>query len=327
MFFLANALYFSFPGSETMLNIIMLFLEIFIIGLAIFLILIEVLSALLIYFNEDVKMMPSHFTPEMESFLDIFFLIFPTLVIIYILVPTLGFLYASDFNIDTSNFTLTLSVVGHQWYWSYEYHIKGFNRILLMDFSESKDLYQWDSIMMDSWDRRLLTVDNPVLFPVLTPVLLQVTSDDVIHSWALPQLGIKVDALPGRIATVILHTYINARWVGQCSELCGAYHAFMPIVMESVTVRAFFVWTLEDMQLSDLFGIDFENDEKNYISAEEDYYDANSNKFARKYTRIKRLISSKVWHYSEYSNFKKKLSRFLRKHDELDDTRTDYLYS
>jgi cytochrome c oxidase subunit 2 len=128
---------------------------------------------------------------------------------------------------------MTLKVTGHQWYWSYAYPDQG-------DFT-------FDSILVAEEDLeegqlRLLTVDNRVILPVDTNIQVLITSDDVIHNWAIPSLGMKIDATPGRV---------NERWVrideegmyyGMCSELCGVNHGFMPIQVEAVSKEAFAEW-------------------------------------------------------------------------------------
>ena len=244
LFEIANFFNFSFPGNETMFNLIVLFSEIFAVGFAISYILTEILTSIILYFNEEKKNMPYHYTSEMESFLDIFFLLFPTFVVLYILLPTLGFLFNMELSADNAGYTTQLSVTGHQWYWSYEYTYYPKNPIIpsLKFLSETKIVEQYNSILASAVNGRLLSSDNPVLFPVKTPIITHVTSADVAHSWAIPQLGIKVDALPGKVASAILYADVCDTWYGQCSELCGPYHAFMPIELQSVTPRTFYIW-------------------------------------------------------------------------------------
>jgi cytochrome c oxidase subunit 2 len=96
--------------------------------------------------------------------------------------------------------------------------------------------------MVDSQTNRLLSVDNALVVPVDVPITLSITAFDVIHSFALPQLGIKVDAIPGRVAQALLVVNYTGTYYGQCSELCGVYHGFMPIVLEVVSLESFFDW-------------------------------------------------------------------------------------
>lgn len=246
--FIGNLLYFGFPANDSMFSLIILFSEIFFIGLAIIYLISEIFIRLIYKFVNTKKKVPAHFTAEMESFLDIFFLSFPTAIILYILTPTLGYLYISEFGPE-SNFSLTINITGHQWYWTYEYHYLGFNKVLEIDFTKVMDLVFFDSIMLNESKLRLLLADYTAIIPVHTHILLQITSDDVIHSWAVPQLGIKVDAIPGRISTAVLFLDVKGKWFGQCSELCGALHGFMPIAVQSVSIPTFIIWLLTKFNL------------------------------------------------------------------------------
>lgn len=177
---------------------------------------------------------PFYFSKREESLLDICFLVFPTIVVILILIPTLGFLYNNEYNVEHVSTAMSIDVVGHQWYWSYEYHIG--NSLEVIDFS-------FDSILdVDAVENLYLEVDRRVVIPTDVCVSLTITSTDVIHSWAVPQLGIKVDAIPGRLANAVLYTFIDGVFYGQCSELCGVLHGFMPICVESVPLNLFFCW-------------------------------------------------------------------------------------
>jgi heme/copper-type cytochrome/quinol oxidase subunit 2 len=178
---------------------------------------------------------PEHFTKRAESLLDICFLVFPTLVVIFILIPTLGFLYNNEYQIEHLTTAFSIDVVGHQWYWSYEYHLGVIDSVF--DFS-------FDSVLdVDAVQNVNLEVDRHVVIPTDVFVSITITSTDVIHSWAVPQLGIKVDAIPGRIANTVLYSFISGTFYGQCSELCGVLHGFMPICVESVPTKLFFIWT------------------------------------------------------------------------------------
>lgn len=172
---------------------------------------------------------------ELESFLDFFFLILPTLIIIYILIPSLGLLYNNELEFDSSDYSFSIEVVGHQWYWSYQYKIDWW---ILFDFNiQYTDLF--DSVLILE-EPRLLSVDTVLTIPSYTNILLVITSADVIHSWSLPSAGIKIDAIPGRVATIPLILYAERFYYGQCSELCGVYHGFMPIVVRCISRNLFF---------------------------------------------------------------------------------------
>jgi cytochrome c oxidase subunit 2 len=162
--------------------------------------------------------------------IEIIWTVLPAVILIILALPSLRLLYLID---ETTEPRITLKTVGHQWYWSYEY-------------SDFKDI-EFDSYMMPSNDLekgqfRLLEVDNRVVLPYLTQVRLLVTAGDVIHSWTIPSLGIKADAVPGRLNQ--LNVFFNRPGVfyGQCSEICGANHSFIPITVEAVNPADFLSW-------------------------------------------------------------------------------------
>nr|YP_008592418.1 cytochrome c oxidase subunit II [Pseudorhombus cinnamoneus]AFC88445.1 cytochrome oxidase subunit 2 [Pseudorhombus cinnamoneus] len=157
--------------------------------------------------------------------------ILPGIILILIAFPSLRILYLMD---EINNPHLTVKAFGHQWYWSYEY-------------SDYQDL-AFDSYMVPTNDLtpgqfRLLEADSRMVTPMESPVRLLVSADDVLHSWTVPALGVKVDAVPGRLNQT---TFIMSRpgvFFGQCSEICGANHSFMPIVVEAVPVQYFEDWS------------------------------------------------------------------------------------
>lgn len=162
--------------------------------------------------------------------IELWWTVIPAVILFVLGFFSLRLLYFLD---DTSNRTISIKAIGHQWYWSYEY-------------GEIGDLI-YDSYIVPTKDLRvgdfrLLEVDNRVVLPTNTDVRVLVTSGDVIHSWALPALSIKVDAVPGRINQVNLFGSMPGVVYGQCSEICGANHSFMPIVVELVPVKSFLSW-------------------------------------------------------------------------------------
>jgi cytochrome c oxidase subunit 2 len=248
--FLGNSFFFGFPGNDFMFGMILLFIELFYLGATVICFIGEVIATIVTHFNSSKKKFPSQFTAEMESFIDIFFLLFPTAVILFILIPSLGFLYTEEMNSD-SNFSMTITVTGHQWYWTYEIDMPVMNRLIFSDLSSHKNfeihaiLLDYENITGKTATPRLLGTDNVILFPHSTKILVQLSSDDVIHSWSIPQLGIKIDAIPGRVSSTVLYTDIEGTWYGQCSELCGVYHGFMPIHMHSTSKVYYFLWFFE----------------------------------------------------------------------------------
>nr|YP_002734947.1 cytochrome c oxidase subunit II [Coptosoma bifarium]ABZ01984.1 cytochrome c oxidase subunit II [Coptosoma bifarium] len=156
----------------------------------------------------------------------------PAITLIFIALPSLKLLYMID---EVNNPVLTLKVIGHQWYWSYEYS----------DFSNIEfDSYMKPSTMIEDQEFRLLEVDNRTVIPMNSQIRMLVTAADVLHSWAMPSLGIKIDAVPGRLNQGMLNMSRPGLMYGQCSEICGANHSFMPIVMESTTMSDFIKWMI-----------------------------------------------------------------------------------
>lgn len=148
--------------------------------------------------------------------------ILPSFLLVFIAFPSLKILYIID---ECGDAFMTFKATGFQWYWVYEY-----GDIFDSDFG---------SYMRPFSSFRLLDCDDRFFVPFNIPVRLVVTSGDVIHSWTVPSLGVKADAVPGRLNQIILHCFRLGLYVGQCSEICGSGHSFMPIVLESVPVGAF----------------------------------------------------------------------------------------
>jgi cytochrome c oxidase subunit 2 len=159
---------------------------------------------------------------------EVFWTVFPSFILLAIATPSPILLYQLD---AVEPISLCVKVVGHQWYWTYEI---GSSTGLFLDFLPYRRVRMqtfFDSYMLptDLSNFRLLEVDNPFFAPVQTPLTFMVTSTDVIHSWSIPSLGVKVDAIPGRLNQVGVEIVGPGIFFGQCSELCGINHAFMPI--------------------------------------------------------------------------------------------------
>nr|QNS38381.1 cytochrome c oxidase subunit II [Calyptomena viridis] len=157
--------------------------------------------------------------------------ILPAIVLIMLALPSLQILYMMD-EVDEPD--LTLKAIGHQWYWSYEY----------TDFKNlSFDSYMLPPTELPLGHFRLLEVDNRIVIPMESLTRVIVTADDVLHSWAIPSLGVKTDAIPGRLNQTSFITTRPGVFYGQCSEICGANHSFMPIVVESTPLSHFESWS------------------------------------------------------------------------------------
>ena len=173
------------------------------------------------------------------TLIELIWTITPALILILIAFPSFKLLYLMDEVTDPS---LSILVEGHQWYWSYQYP----------DFLNSdEEFIEFDSYLVPEADLeegalRLLEVDNRVIIPELTHVRFIITAADVIHSFAVPALGIKVDAYPGRLNQSSVLINREGTFYGQCSEICGILHSSMPIVVESVSLEKFLLW-LQDI--------------------------------------------------------------------------------
>nr|YP_008993054.1 cytochrome c oxidase subunit II [Cynoglossus quadrilineatus]AFB71237.1 cytochrome oxidase subunit 2 [Cynoglossus quadrilineatus] len=166
-----------------------------------------------------------------SQLIEIIWTIMPAMVLAAIALPSLRILYLMD---EVNDPHLTVKAIGHQWYWNYEY-------------SDYKEL-SFDSYMIPTQDltpgqSRLLEVDHRMVIPSNSPVRVLVTAEDVLHSWAVPSLGVKMDAVPGRLNQTTIFASRTGVFYGQCSEICGANHSFMPIVVESIPLNYFKDWT------------------------------------------------------------------------------------
>lgn len=166
--------------------------------------------------------------------IEIIWTLIPTFILILIAIPSFGLLYAMDDIIDPE---VTLKTVGHQWYWSYEYsdYVSSIGKI-------SFDSYMIPEAELNIGQLRLLEVDNSVVLPVGVYIRINVTAADVLHSWAVPSLGIKIDAVPHRINSGIIFLQRTGVFYGQCSEICGVNHGFMPIVVKAVSINNYINW-------------------------------------------------------------------------------------
>nr|ARH54574.1 cytochrome c oxidase subunit 2 [Platystomos albinus] len=162
--------------------------------------------------------------------IEIIWTILPAVTLIFIALPSLRLIYILD---EINNPLISVKSMGHQWYWSYEYS----------DFKN----FEFDSYMvptndLNSFNFRLLDVDNRMIVPFKTQIRILVSSTDVIHSWTVPSIGVKMDATPGRLNQASFLIYRPGLFYGQCSEICGTNHSFMPITIESVSPNHFILW-------------------------------------------------------------------------------------
>ncbi len=164
-----------------------------------------------------------------NTFLEILWTAIPVVIVLGIAVPSLNLQFYMD---KTHEPDITIKVTGHQWYWGYEY----------IDYSINFESRMLNGEDLKPKDKRLLSVDNPLVIPVNTNVRVLTTSADVIHSWAVPAFGIKKDTIPGRLNETWMRVTREGTYFGQCSELCGSGHGFMPIEVRVVSVSKFHDW-------------------------------------------------------------------------------------
>lgn len=176
-----------------------------------------------------------YFAMNHYPLLEIIWTVVPGLILMLIAVPSFALLYAID---ELVNPLMTLKIIGHQWYWNYQYS----------DFAQRKeDILLFDSYMIKDEElvngyERLLETDFRVIVPGRTLLRFLVSSTDVLHSWTIPSLGLKMDACPGRLNEIFLFIKRYGLFFGQCSEICGINHAFMPVALHSIPSDYYLIW-------------------------------------------------------------------------------------
>lgn len=221
---------FQDPATPVMQGIIDLHHDIFFFMITILVFVVWIGGRTLYHFHESKNAFPEKIVHG--TFLEIVWTIAPSLILICIAIPSFALLYSLDSVVDPA---LTIKAIGHQWYWEYEYSDYGTNSLTF-------DSYMIPEDQLELGDLRLLEVDNRVVVPVKTHVRMIITAADVLHSWAVPSLGVKCDAVPGRLNQTAFFIKRQGVFYGQCSELCGANHAFMPIVIEAVSLENYIAW-------------------------------------------------------------------------------------
>nr|QRH17125.1 cytochrome c oxidase subunit II [Harpiocephalus harpia] len=196
------------------------------------LMIVFLISSLVLYIMSMMMMTNLTHTSTMDAqAVETIWTILPALILIMIALPSLRILYMMD---EINNPSLTIKTIGHQWYWSYEY-------------TDYEDLV-FDSYMIPTSELhpgqfRLLEVDNRIILPTELTIRMLITSEDVLHSWTIPSLGLKTDAIPGRLNQTTLLATRPGLYYGQCSEICGSNHSFMPIVLEMIPLKYFEKWS------------------------------------------------------------------------------------
>ncbi|MGY3236374.1 cytochrome c oxidase subunit 2 [Bradyrhizobium sp. USDA 4472] len=210
-------------GSPVMDNIVSFhnFLSYLIIAITLFV--LALLVIVVVKFNARANPVPSRTTHN--TLIEVVWTLVPVLILVGIAVPSFRLLFLE---LDVPKADLTIKATGKQWYWSYAYPDNG--------------KFEFDSLMAQDKQPRLLGVDNEMVVPVNKVIRVQVTGADVIHAFALPAFGVKIDAIPGRLNETWFKATKTGMFYGQCSELCGKDHAFMPIAIRVVNDQEFASW-------------------------------------------------------------------------------------
>jgi cytochrome c oxidase subunit 2 len=190
---------------------------------AITLFVLALLIIVVVKFNAKANPVPSKTTHN--TLIEVAWTLIPVLILVALVVPSFRLLFLE---LDVPKADLTIKATGKQWYWSYAYPDNG--------------KFEFDSLMAQDKQPRLLGVDNEMVVPVNKIVRVQTTGADVIHSFAVPAFGIKIDAIPGRLNETWFKATKTGMFYGQCSELCGKDHAFMPIAVRVVNDQEFAAW-------------------------------------------------------------------------------------
>nr|YP_009527960.1 cytochrome c oxidase subunit II [Ornithodoros sonrai]AYN50613.1 cytochrome c oxidase subunit II [Ornithodoros sonrai] len=214
----------SFPNSNSPIMEQLIFFH----DHSMMIIIMIVIITLYMIFNIMTNQMTNRFLMEGQE-IETLWTILPAIILISIALPSLRLLYLMEESFFPS---ISMKIMGHQWYWSYEYS----------DFNIEYDSFMIPNEEMTTSTFRLLDVDNRLIMPYNANTRILVTSADVIHSWTIPSLGVKMDAVPGRLNQITTMASRPGIFFGQCSEICGANHSFMPISMETTSINNFLYW-------------------------------------------------------------------------------------
>jgi len=191
------------------------------------------LAYVILRFREKANPVPSKFTHNWT--LEIAWITIPTLIVLFIAIYSMRLLYFQDLQQEPD---MRINVTGYQWYWGYSYPDHG-------DIEFMSYMIADEDINKDKGEKRLLSTDTKVVLPIDTTVQILVTAGDVLHAWTVPAFGVKIDAIPGHINETWVNISKPGIYYGQCSELCGKDHSYMPIEVHAVTKEEFNKWVLE----------------------------------------------------------------------------------
>lgn len=205
-------------GFHDALLVIITLIALFVLGLLIY---------VMVRFNAKANPTPSKTTHN--TLIEVLWTVIPIVILVGIAIPSFKLLYYQN---TVPEADMTIKAIGHQWYWTYEYPDEGF----------TFDAFMIDDESLEPGQPRLLATDNDIVVPVGKTVRVQVTADDVIHAFAVPALGVKVDTVPGKLNETWFQASEPGVFYGQCSELCGVGHAFMPITVRAVSDAEYQQW-------------------------------------------------------------------------------------
>lgn len=226
------------PGSPIMEQIVSFHTALIWVIAAISLFVLTLLAIIVFRFNS--KSNPTPTKTSHNTVIEVLWTVVPIIILVFIAIPSFKLLFfAGRLPADAA---MTLKITGHQWFWSYDYPDQGGLHFDSMVKCRTTEDCAGQADANGQVPLRLLDVDNPVVVPVGTTIRIQLVSDDVIHSWAVPSLGIKTDAVPGRLQETWTKIEHEGSYYGQCSELCGVDHGFMPINIVAVSKEAFADW-------------------------------------------------------------------------------------
>ena len=221
----------------------------------------------IIVFRYNAKSNPEPSRTTHNTFLEVAWTAVPVLILVLMAIPSFKLLYQGDVVPESD---VTIKAIGHQWYWSYEYPDHGnftYDATMMTDEDFNDEDYNYAG--KDRPFTRLLTTDTRVVVPVGKVIRVQVTSTDVIHAWAVPSLGVKKDSVPGRLNETWFKADREGIFYGQCSELCGQMHGFMPIEVHAVSEEKFLKWIEETKLKPDVYEYANSNEDKQIQLARE----------------------------------------------------------
>jgi cytochrome c oxidase subunit 2 len=235
---------FQIPASPVMEGIVNFHHDLFFFLIAICVFVFYMLARSIVLYNNKTQKNP--LIVVHAPVLEIIWTLIPAIILIFVAIPSFSLLYSMDEIVEP---LLTIKIIGHQWYWSYEFldpnvifelYIESMPNKLEdykpLEVTCSFDSYLLSEDLLVDKTKRLLDVDNKLYLPVETNIRLLITAADVLHSWAVPALGVKLDACPGRLNQTSLYIRRPGTFYGQCSEICGVNHGFMPIAVVGLDI-------------------------------------------------------------------------------------------